>query len=156
MSELTIRSAIEIHAGANEVWKVLTRSEFTKQYMHGCEVVSDWSVGSPLLWRGSHEGSEVVFVKGHIVKNEPDRELHYTTYGPQEGLADIPSNYMTVTYVLTPTDRGVRLAVSQGDFSKRSDGKGAEHFEGGEAGWHAILEQIKALAEKHDLNKAAT
>ena len=150
MKELTIRSAIEIHAPATRVWKVLTRSEFTKQYMHGCEVVSDWKVGSPLLWRGEHEGNPVVFVKGHIVKNEPDRELHYTTYGPQEGLPDIPANYLTVTYALTPTDTGVLLAVSQGDFSKRTDGKGAQHFEGGEAGWYGILQQIQALAEARD------
>ena len=113
--------------------------------MHGCEVVSDWKVGRPLLWRAPHQGKDTVFVQGHIVKLEPDRELHYTTFGPQEGLEDIPANYMTVTYALSPHGNGIRLAVSQGDFSKRADGQ--KHFEGAEAGWQSILEQIKALAE---------
>ncbi len=147
MKELTVRTSIEINAPAHRVWTVLTTSEFTRQYMHGCDVVSDWKLGSPLLWRGTYEGKEVVFVKGTIVKLEVDRALHYTTFGPMEPLEDIPVNYMTVTYELTPRAGGVTLAVSQGDFAKRADGTGAKHYEGGEAGWLAILQQIKALAE---------
>ncbi len=74
--------------------------------------------------------------------------LHYTTFGPMEGLEDIPANYMTVTYALTPKGDGVALAVTQGNFATRADGQGAKHFEGGEAGWQDLLKQIKAIAEK--------
>ncbi len=35
--------------------------------MFGCETVSDWKTGSPLLWKGTYEGNEMVFVKGTVL-----------------------------------------------------------------------------------------
>lgn len=148
MKDLTVRTSIEIAANAARVWQVLTQPEFTRQYMFGSETVSDWKQGSALEWRGVHEGKAVVFVKGTVTKIEPPHVLHYTTFGPTEGYPDVPANYMTVTYDVKPKGEGVELAVTQGNFATRTDGTGEKHFEGGEAGWQDLLEQIKALAEK--------
>ena len=46
--------------------EVIKKPEMTKKYMFGTEVVSDWKVGSPLLWQANYEGKETVFVKGSI------------------------------------------------------------------------------------------
>jgi uncharacterized protein YndB with AHSA1/START domain len=58
--ELIITNSIDIHASASKVWDALTNPEQTKKYMFGCETVSDWEVGSPLLWRGTYDGKEMV------------------------------------------------------------------------------------------------
>jgi len=36
------------------VWDALTNPSMTKQYMFGCETVSDWETGSELLWQGEY------------------------------------------------------------------------------------------------------
>ena len=117
--------------------------------MFGCETVSDWKVGSPLLWRGHYEGQEMVFVKGTVVSIEPGRHLAYTTIDPNNpNMPDIPENYLTVTYDLHTDNGETLLEVSQGDYSKVADGEKryTETYNNGE-GWNPILVQIKALVE---------
>ena len=52
MGELIVKKSIKINSSASKVWQVLTNPELTKQYMFGCEIISDWKVGSPVIWRG--------------------------------------------------------------------------------------------------------
>ena len=70
-----INNTITILASAEKVWDVLTNPAETKKYMFGCETVSDWKPGSELLWRGEYEGKPMVFVKGHIVEIDPEKQL---------------------------------------------------------------------------------
>ena len=60
---LFVKNTITINASANKVWDALLNPEQTKKYMFGCETVSDWKVGSTLLWRADYEGKQMVFVK---------------------------------------------------------------------------------------------
>ncbi len=78
MSQLVVENSISMYAPIETVWDVLTNPEQTKKYMFGCETVSDWKLGSPLLWRGSYEGQDMVFVKGHIIAIQPPTLLTYT------------------------------------------------------------------------------
>lgn len=144
---LIVESTITIEAPADKVWDALVNPEQTKKYMFGCETVSDWQPGSELLWKGSYEGKEMIFVKGAIKAIEPGKHLAYTTIDPNSDIADIPDNYLTVTYDLTTANGHTVLTVSQGDYSKVGDGEKRyrETLEGG--GWQPILEQIKKLAE---------
>jgi len=48
--------------------------------MVGCETVSNWEVGSSLLWKGSYEGKQVLFVKGHIKGFNINKRLEYTVF----------------------------------------------------------------------------
>src|SRR6201995_4390104 len=99
MEPLLVKNTIALQAPANKVWDALTNPEQTKKYMFGCETVSDWKVGSSLLWKGSYEGKEMVFVKGNIVDILPNRLLVYTVIDPNNpNIPDIPENYLTVTY----------------------------------------------------------
>jgi uncharacterized protein YndB with AHSA1/START domain len=145
MPELFARGSVEIKATPDRVWRVLTAPECTRQYMFGTEAVTDWKVGSPLLWQGTHEGKEIVFVQGHILEITPARLLRYTTFGPNMGLEDVPSNYLTVTYELTAIEGGVRLSVSQGDFAGVQNAQ--KRFEETAAGWPQVLVRVKEISE---------
>ena len=117
--------------------------------MFGCETVSDWKIGSPLLWRGNYEGQDMVFVKGNIVDIQPEKLLAYTTIDPNNAeVPDIPENYLTVSYKLTEENGKTTLEISQGDYSTVADGERRyeDTVEGG--GWSSILEAIKLLLEE--------
>ncbi|SFF08085.1 SRPBCC domain-containing protein [Spirosoma endophyticum] len=147
-NELIVTSSILIKAPMATVWNALTNPEQTKKYMFGCETVSDWHVGSPLLWQGVWEGQPMVFVKGAIVAIEPTTHLAYTTFDPNSTLADIPENYVTVTYDLSEEKGQTRLVVTQGDFATVADGERryTDTYNGGES-WNPILVEIKKLVE---------
>jgi uncharacterized protein YndB with AHSA1/START domain len=116
--------------------------------MFGCETVSDWKPGSELLWKGTYEGKEMVFVKGEIVDILPGKHLKYTTIDPNSAIDDVPENYLWVTYDLISEGPTTKLIVQQGDYSKVAEGERRyqEAYNGGE-GWNPILAQIKDLVE---------
>jgi len=146
---LIVENSITIHAPAAKVWDALVNPEQTKKYMFGCETVSSWKPGSPLLWRGVYEGKEMVFVKGNIVEIRPPAFLSYTVIDPNSTtVADIPENYLTVTYALEEKNDHTLLTVTQGDYSKVADGdkRYNDTYNGGE-GWNPLLVQIKKLVE---------
>lgn len=147
---LVVKNVITINASADKVWDALVNPEQTKKYMFGCETVSDWKPGSSLLWKGSYEGKDMVFVKGTIVDIKPGKYLAYTTIDPNSTMADVPENYLTVTYTLTPENGQTVFTVTQGDFATVADGEKryAEAFNGGE-GWNPILVEIKKLVERN-------
>ena len=146
--EQIVTNTVVINAPAPIVWHVLTNPEQTKKYMFGCEALSDWTPGSPLLWQGVWEGKAMVFVKGTLVEIIPNAFLAYTTFDPNSTLPDIPENYVTVTYRLTETNGQTLLTVTQGDFATVADGQRRyeESYNNGD-GWNPILVQIKQLAE---------
>lgn len=148
MSKLVITNTIEINAVPEKVWDALTKPEQTKQYMFGCETVSDWQPGSPLLWRMEYEGKELIAVKGAVVDIQPGRFLSYTAIDPNSSIPDIPENYLTVTYTLEPKIGHTLLTVTQGDYATVADGarRYQESYNNGE-GWNPILVKIKQLVE---------
>ncbi len=146
--ELIFKNTITINAFPAKVWDALTNPQQTKKYMFGCETVSDWKIGSALLWKGSYEGKEMVFVKGTIADIKPGKFLAYTTIDPNSTIADIPENYLTVTYDLKEESGKTLFTVTQGDYSTVADGEKRykEAFNNGE-GWNPILVEIKKLVE---------
>jgi uncharacterized protein YndB with AHSA1/START domain len=145
---LIVNSSITIDAPISTVWDALTNPEQTKKYMFGCEALSDWKVGSPLIWKGNFDGVELIAVKGHIVDIRPETFLVYTVFDPNSSIPDIPENYITVTYTLSQIDGLTRFDVSQGDYATVADGEKryTETYNNGE-GWNPILVEIKKLAE---------
>ena len=116
--------------------------------MFGCETVSSWKVGEELLWRADYEGQEMIFVKGYIIKIEPQELLVYSTFDPNSTIEDIPANYLNVTYLLEESNGETQLTVEQGDYLTVAEGERRyqESYNKGE-GWIPILIQIKALVE---------
>ncbi len=144
---LFITNSITIKAPATKVWDALVNPALTKQYMFGCEALSDWKQGSPLIWKGVFNGAELVAVKGNIVAIQPEKHLAYTTIDPNSAIADVPENYLTVTYDLAVENSHTVLTVSQGDYSKVAEGakRYEDSVQGG--GWSSILEEIRKLVE---------
>jgi uncharacterized protein YndB with AHSA1/START domain len=144
MTALEIRKSIEVDAPAATLWKILTDNQFIQQYMFGCYADTDWKVGSPLLWKGAADGK--LYVKGKIVAIDAPHRLAYTIIDPNSSMADIPSNYLTMTYTLK--ERGTNksaLEVTQGDFAAVEDGE--KRYQDSLGGGDMILPAIKKLAE---------
>jgi uncharacterized protein YndB with AHSA1/START domain len=148
METLTVKNTITLHADASKVWDALTNPEQTKKYMFGCETVSNWEAGSPLLWKGNHEGHEMIFVKGIILEIQPNRLLKYTVIDPHAPYPDIPENYLNVTYELSGQNGQTILTVTQDGFELAAEGEKRyqEVYNKGE-GWNPILVEIKKLVE---------
>lgn len=149
MPQLVIKNIISINASAEKVWDALVNPEKTKQYMFGCEAISDWKPGSSLLWKGTHEGKEMIFVKGNVVSIQPNKLLKYTVIDPNASYPDIPENYLNVTYELKEQGGATTLKVTQDGFEGAAEGEQRyQHGYNNGAGWNPILVQIKSLAEK--------
>ncbi len=150
VKELLVTNEIIMDASTEKAWDALTNPAQTKKYMFGCETVSDWKPGSELLWKGSWEGKEMVFVKGNIVRIEPGKFLAYTTIDPNSTMEDVPENYLTVTYGLNNENGKTKLTVTQGDYNAVAEGERRykEAYNNGE-GWNPILVEIKKLVENN-------
>ncbi len=144
-----IENSIIIHASIERVWNTLTKPEETRKYMFGCETVSDWNVGSSLVWRGEYEGKLMDFVVGKILVLEPLKKLVYSTFDPFSTIENIPQNYLHVSYKLEEIPEGVLFRVTQGDYDEVADGdrRYQEAWNNG-LGWSPILAEIKKVAEQ--------
>ena len=141
--DLVVRRSLTIKAPASRVWEILTDPEHTKKYMFGCEAVSDWTIGSPLIWKGAKDG--VIYVKGQLLALDKEKLFEFTVFDPNSGIEDAPSNYTTVTIELTPENGSTALSITQGDFAGMADGN--NRFMSAEAGWDIVLPKIKEMAE---------
>jgi uncharacterized protein YndB with AHSA1/START domain len=145
---LIVTSTINIRASADKVWDALTNPAQTKKYMFGCEALSDWKVGSPLIWKGNFDGIELVAVKGTIVKIQPGKFLAYTAIDPNNpSIPDLPENYLTVTYDLSEEGGQTILTATQGDYNTVADGENRYRHTVDGGGWTPILAGIKNLVE---------
>jgi uncharacterized protein YndB with AHSA1/START domain len=142
----TYQKEMELNAPVEKVWRALTESEFTKQYMYGCEVVTDWKPGSAIEWIGEHEGKSVVFVKGIIKEIIPQQKLSFTMIDPNMGLEDIPENYVSLTYTLRQKGDRTILGLSQGDYSKVANRE--QRMIDTEKGWDYALPLLKKVVEQ--------
>lgn len=149
MSPLYVKNSIVIHAPIEKVWEALTNPVLTEKYMFGCRAESAWKPGSELLWKGTYEGKEMIFVKGTVTTIDPPHQLVYTTFDPNGSIEDVTENYLSVSYVLTEEKGATTLTVSQGDYSKVAEGEKRynEMYNGGE-GWNPILLKIKLLVDE--------
>ena len=143
-----IENTIAIDAPVAKVWDALVNPQTTKHYMYGCEAVSEWTVGCPLLWKGEYEGKEMIFVKGIVLEIAPNEKLKFTIIDPNAQMEDIPQNYLNVTYRLDERDGKVQLTVTQDGFEDAADGEKRyqDVYNNGE-GWNPILAKIKEIVE---------
>ena len=136
-----------INASIENVWNVLTNPEQTKQYMFGCEVLSDWKVDSTIIWKATNQdGSEIIHVKGHILELKQMKHISFTMFDPNMGIEDIPENYLTLSYDLNEKGSATLLTIQQGDFSKIANGE--KRMDDSAKGWDMVIPMMKSLIEK--------
>ena len=87
------------------MWEALTNPDLIKQYLFGTTVKTDWQVGSPIIYEGQWQGKSYQD-KGTVMQIEPGKLLVSTYWSSMEGLPDVPENYKTVRYELSPEGAG--------------------------------------------------
>lgn len=130
-----------INAPASKVWEALTKPELIKQYLFGTDVVTDWKVGSPIVYKGMWEGKPFED-KGKILQVEPEKLLVSTHWSPLAGVPDTPENYHEVRYELGADKGGTRLTIVQDNNASK------EEQEHSEQNWGMMLASLKTLLEK--------
>lgn len=140
-NNITGSAGITINAPASKVWEALTTPEVIKQYFFGTDAVSDWKVGSPLIFKGEWQGKQYQD-KGTILESVPQKIFKYDYWSSMSGIEDKPENYVIITYELSEKDNATTLTVSQENIR---DEKTQEHSE---QNWKKVLEDLKTLLEK--------
>jgi uncharacterized protein YndB with AHSA1/START domain len=128
----------DIQAPVEKVWDALTNPALIKKYLFGTETVTDWKVGSPVIFQGSWEGKEYRD-KGTVLANEKNKLLKYTYWSSMAGTPDLPENYANVTYTLVPDRNRTVLTIEQDNC------KTPESRDHSAKNWGMILEGIQKL-----------
>ncbi|MDE8668605.1 SRPBCC domain-containing protein [Pseudarthrobacter sp. H3Y2-7] len=134
-------AAITIDAPASRVWDVMTDPAAVKEFMFGARLVTDWTVGGPILWRGEWEGKPYED-KGTILEIKPGRKLVHTHFSALSGGEDQPENYHTLTWTLDEKDGRTRLTLAQ---DNNPSEEAAEHSKGM---WDMLVADVKKIAER--------
>jgi uncharacterized protein YndB with AHSA1/START domain len=145
MSERKIQKSIVLNAETAKVWEALTKPEWTKRYMMGRQVLSDWKEGSPILWKGTSRGEEKILAKGQIEKIEVGKLLQFTSLDLNAEYRDVPANYIHATFELTPKLGKTILSVTEGDYSRVENGD--KRFLDAGVGLNLSLNTLKTLIE---------
>jgi len=134
------KASTTINTPISKVWDALTKPHIIKQYLFGTEVTTDWQVGSPITYKGLWNG-KAYEDKGKVVQIEVEKLLVSTFWSSLSGLPDVPENYKTVRYELTPDGNGTRLTITQDNNDSQED---ANHSE---QNWKMVLDGLKKLLE---------
>lgn len=138
----TIHKTIHIKAPAAKVWATLTEPALLKQWLTDAEVdiISDWKTGSPLVIRGNLHGLPFEN-RGVILQFEPGKVLQYTHWSTLSGHDDVPENYSTITFHLSPEPGGTSLAFTQSGFASEVIYRHFNFY------WNTALDLVRRLNE---------
>lgn len=138
---LRVSKSIEINSSAEKIWEALTNPEKIKIYLFGTETITDWKIGSSIVFQGEYEGQKYKD-KGNVIENIANETLKYDYWSGFSGLEDRPENYSIVTYHIEKiSDNRMKFTWTQKGFANE---EGQQHSENG---LYGMLEQIKKLVE---------
>ena len=144
-TSLVVSKSIVINANAQQVWEVMTKPEKIKVYLYGTQTITDWQVGSPIIFQGEYEG-KTYKDKGNVIGNVENEFLKYNYWSGFSGLEDKAENYSVITYIIQKlNDNEVQLSWLQQGFA---DETGQQHME---AGLPTMLKDIKKLVEEKQI-----
>jgi uncharacterized protein YndB with AHSA1/START domain len=137
---LIAQAEVNVRAPVSRVWEALVTPSIIKKYFFGSDIVTDWAVGSPILYRGEWQG-KAYEDKGTVVEVEPERSLVVTHWSPLSGTADAPENYHTVRYTVTARGDSTSVTIRQDNNASE------EEVQHSEKNWESVLNGLKALLE---------
>lgn len=138
---LLARVEVTIDTTPEKVWEALTKPEMIKQYLFGTEAITDWKVGSEIIWKGVWQ-DKAYEDKGTILQFIPNELLETTYWSSMSGVAESPENYKKVTYQLLKEGDDTRLILTQDNNSTEEEKNHSEQ------NWRMVLDGLKKLLEK--------
>ncbi|MDO9376270.1 MAG: SRPBCC family protein [Ferruginibacter sp.] len=134
MDKKVIAKKILINTTAENVWRVFTEPEITRQM--GGEYLTDWKVGSSFSWKGT-DGN--IYTHGAILQLIPNEILKHSLFSP-----DDPKHILSaITYRLEETDGITTLFAREERTYDMTD----EEYEGAGGGWEYALNLLREKAE---------
>lgn len=121
-----------------KLWEALTSPAFTRQYWFGCDVTSDWKVGSPMVYIMNGEKR----VEGKVLAVDRPKLLSYTFRETAGESSKEPPTKVTLELEPEAGTETVRLTVTHTDFVA-----GSKHRPSISGGWPAVLSNLKSLLE---------
>lgn len=139
---LVVTKTVEVNATLAKVWDVLTNPAIIKEYLFGTETITDWKVGSPIIFQGEYQ-EQTYRDKGVILANVPNETISYCYWSAFTGLEDAPENYSTVTYRLKKKSDTVT------EFTWEQKGYATEEaYQHSQTGMDEFMHSIKAIMER--------
>jgi uncharacterized protein YndB with AHSA1/START domain len=135
-----LKKTIAINATTSQVWDVLTNPDMIRQWLFGTNVISDWKVGSEILFTGNWQGTSYKD-KGIILQFEKEKVFRYSYWSGFSGLPDSPENYSILTFILAPTGNNTQLSLTQTNFATET---GYDHSD---KNWEVTLDLMKNIIE---------
>ena len=147
MKTLQVHVSVDIQATIAAVWNTLTRPELVKQYLFGTQMQADWKVGGKITYSGEWEGKPYED-HGTILALEPQKKLVCTYWSAAFG-EDIPENYQTITYSVTPLQATntpssipmTRLEITQDNVANE------ESREHSQNNWQYVADKLSEVAQ---------
>jgi uncharacterized protein YndB with AHSA1/START domain len=140
-SAFQVHVGVEIRSSAEAVWDALTKPELVKQYLFGTEMKADWKVGGKITYSGEWEGKPYED-HGTILEIVQFKRLVCTYWSAAFG-ADVPENYQTLTYSLTPQKGVILLEITQDNVANEESQAHSEQ------NWKAVAEKLREIVENH-------
>jgi uncharacterized protein YndB with AHSA1/START domain len=116
------KKVVEINALPSQVWHVLTVPGLMKKWMmpdSEINVLTDWTVGSPMIIRGHMNGKDFEN-NGTVLQFEPEKALQYSHLSSISRLPARPENYSLVEFGLHPIEKQTTLTLTLRNFPTES------------------------------------
>lgn len=129
-----------VNSPVSKVWDALTNPRIVKEYFFGSDLVTDWKVGSPVIFQGEYEGKPYKD-RGIVLEYSPNKSLAYSYLSNWAGLEDKPENYLMVSYHVRELANGTELTITQTNYDEEK----AKHSEGN---WKNVIDGLKKIVEQ--------
>lgn len=141
--ELISKSSIDINSLSPNIWKALVEPEIAKEYFFGAEIITDWKVGNPIVFKGEINGNKYE-EKGVLLNIVPNLQLQYSHWSHFDGLPDKPENYRTWTFDLNEKGETTQLSITEDNIPNEKQKNRSDEF------WNEALLKIKRLIERQE------
>jgi len=142
--DLQVSKSVIINSSIENVWFILTNPEHIKQYLFGTETITDWNVGSKIVFQGVYNDHHYQD-HGQILENIPETKIAYSYWSVFTGMEDKPENYSTISYTLK------KIGANQTEFTWTQQGfSNEEGYSHSENSMDELLNSIKRIAEEYN------
>ena len=135
------QTSVAISAPVHRIWDALVNPALIKKYFLGVDVETNWTVGSPIRYKGIWEGKPFED-KGIIRELVPEKKIVLDFWSPFSGLPDHPENFQKITYDISRLNGDVGLTITQENIPSEESKAATER------NWLVVLNNLKKLLEE--------